>query len=709
MSDSTDYKEEEEYQRQIVQRISEDVFYEDNYEDSDHDHDNNMENHEIPVLDLENSIPSYEPIEYNDENGQNDSDSNLHEDETNNDIESDNNTKQNNDIEFIENEQEKAQQSEKENIEEENELLSENVQCGTSLTNNSPEKPFIPALDLANSIPSLRKLNKNQPKISNCALLSHGSSSTHKAPEPVIPVISNNKQTRPNSHLNKNNSPPRNENISLENLSQQNFKFSKNHIPIKTQIHQNLNQEAMKDEAIQNKIMKNETFNEERMEKEDSDVQRQNQNYCKDWNEQTIESKAEELKNNGFMITFLQSPKVTNSKVSSSDSSNSQKLSIPQLNINFTNEGMITSSKTSAKSSAKSSSNNSSKKPKKQKQDEAEEDISFTDEELNNAIDRLLDTKKLPPKEMHKSLIVYLKKNIFKNIIDQDYDEAERLKTAQDLLLAETNIVCNDQEKKSIVKSIEQRIESTKDKLHESKKQWKLKFDNFEIEIQNKLQELQIKHDEEIENFEKTWNSQEVLLQFNKPSAQLLEIRKLQRTKALSGDFSGAKDLKARGDRLEKEETKRAETRATNAMKAAYSKLLEKQKRELEYANQNWNHQRSIIEIEKDQEIHSIELTLKQLQIKLKESKVKSPSCLSAIAAATKKKAKKNSREVTTPTTPRTRKQMVEFRAAPRQDKLALNGIHGVHNYVRSKNKISKISSNYNNSILSYSSRKCDL
>ena len=72
----------------------------------------------------------------------------------------------------------------------------------------------------------------------------------------------------------------------------------------------------------------------------------------------------------------------------------------------------------------------------------------------------------------------------------------------------------------------------TKDKIHELKQQWVIKMEKFEDEIHSKSDELELKQKDEVNKFEETWNSNEILVQFNKPSAQLLEIRKMQKIKA---------------------------------------------------------------------------------------------------------------------------------------------------------------------------------
>ncbi|KAK8852651.1 hypothetical protein M9Y10_017639 [Tritrichomonas musculus] len=522
--------------------------------------------------------------------------------------------------------------------------------------------PFIPPLDLS-QFNSLKLISASQTMKKSNKIISHTNkqkrpvSSCSKIPECVIPTTNKNhtkshqlKSALSSSPQNKSSPPKSSPPIKLESITQfENQNTSPNKSP----------------KSLLQQVQKKST-----------------------------ESKAEELRNNGFLITFLQSPQIASTK----------QQSLPKSNKNETQDltSILLGTATNTDIISSEPIQNLNEKEPLKEEEEIEEK-KYSDEELKKAVDEMLEQHILPPNEMHTSIQIYLKNNIYKNIMDQDYDEAERLKKAQDILSNGTSQSETKNEHKIIVQSIESRIETTKDKIHELKQQWTIKMQRFEEEIQSKSDELEQKQKEEVEKFEETWNSAEILLQFNKPSAQLLEIRKMQRTKALSNDFAGARELKKRGDVLEKEETRRAERKAMLSMKNAYNQLLSKQQREFEFAKQNWQRQRNLIENERDQEIHSIELTLKQLLTKLNEfknrpkSNSKSRSLIlsssskintNSSALNEKKTKSKVKRELKTPatTTPRTRKQIAKFRTEPRQEKLALNGIN-VHQYVKSNSK----------------------
>lgn len=516
---------------------------------------------------------------------------------------------------------------------------------------SSPEKenqPVIPLIDLSqfNSSKAASPPKKKQNKFLESVNRLNRKANTNQTPEIRAPVSN---QAKPKSNV-KKKLPP-----------------AKNTKPIVLQKYENENNESSSSDSHQPRSI----------------LQQAQQ--------KNTENTPEELRNNGFLITFLPAPAVASQ--------------------NNTNNKILTTIPANQKTE-KSSIHKHKLAELTEIKDEEEIPL-FTDEELEAAAKEIYETKKMPQKEMIEPLLGYIKKTVFKCIIDQDYDEAEKLKEVEKFISAKSITTNTKEEKKQVVKSIEDKLESAKSKILEIKREYKYKLENFEEEIATKSDELKQKHSEEITNFENTWDNQSVLMQYTKPSSQLIEIRRQQKNKALANDFQGARELKKRGDQLEKDETKRAQAKAVTAMQTAYNTLIRKQKREEEYAKQNWQRQRILIENERDHEINAAELKIKQLKAKLVEirtrerDKDKSKPIASTRQFQTSSRSSSLSSTVNSvnrpssvsdqnrrirnngsgqmSTTPRTRQQIAEFRTAPRQERLALNGFD-VHKYMKSSN-----------------------
>jgi hypothetical protein len=77
-----------------------------------------------------------------------------------------------------------------------------------------------------------------------------------------------------------------------------------------------------------------------------------------------------------------------------------------------------------------------------------------------------------------------------------------------------------------------------------------------------------------------------------------------------------AKELKRRGDELERIETAEAERRAWASMKTGLRNLKKRHEKELTHAQMNWHRQWQTLEAERDAEIEQTELVMRQLELR---------------------------------------------------------------------------------------------
>jgi hypothetical protein len=173
-------------------------------------------------------------------------------------------------------------------------------------------------------------------------------------------------------------------------------------------------------------------------------------------------------------------------------------------------------------------------------------------------------------------------------------------------------------------------------------------FDKRQRERRVEIGERQAK---EMRDFEAEWNSGGKLDAFAKASRSLIEARNAQKRAALACDFPRAKELKAMGDRLEREETEAATRRAGEAMRAALMTLEQKHRRELECAVRNWERQRQKLESDQATEIGQLELGLRHLE----ERRTEPP-------AGSRRPVTRGPRG-TASTSPRTRARLSEYRS----------------------------------------------
>ncbi|KAH0789794.1 hypothetical protein GPJ56_006296 [Histomonas meleagridis] len=231
-----------------------------------------------------------------------------------------------------------------------------------------------------------------------------------------------------------------------------------------------------------------------------------------------------------------------------------------------------------------------------------ESHMKFTDDSLNECFQRMLQTKELPPIEIRKSLIAYLHKVEVDIICAEDYDKATEI---DDIINVLTNSLTTKQNH-----DIEQ-ITQTDQQIEEY---WNNIIQN-EKDKEKKLRiELETKHQLEQESFRSKWDDEYIYTQYMKPSHQLLQIRKKQKSMALIHNFTEAKELKLKGDQLQKKELLTARKIASDVIKAEYQNLIEQQKHETQRHEEEWKRRILTLENEKGRALTANEVLLKQLQ-----------------------------------------------------------------------------------------------
>jgi hypothetical protein len=296
---------------------------------------------------------------------------------------------------------------------------------------------------------------------------------------------------------------------------------------------------------------------------------------------------------------------------------------------------------------------------------ESSEQPVFTEGELQRCV-ILVESGELPPDEMIPALRAYLCDRVLAAIMAQDYDEAARWKDLVNRIASdEVGEKRHQEEQRLKLCTVEERIRVTRQALAEIRAKWCEKMSAFELEKRGKLDEMQMRHEQEILKFREHWAEPSTLLAFTKPSTQLMVLRRQQRLSALADEFSRAKELKKRGDELERIETAEAERKASASMKAVHRNLLRRHVQEAEHAQMNWERQYKNLAIERDSEVEKVELSLRQLELRHTEIRTGRGRSASAL--------------IRTPTpassaTSRVRK-VSEFKSGANQPKLPLNAL----------------------------------
>jgi hypothetical protein len=267
-------------------------------------------------------------------------------------------------------------------------------------------------------------------------------------------------------------------------------------------------------------------------------------------------------------------------------------------------------------------------RPPKRPRKPPEEVVIYTDEELCASYEDFQQDKILPPIRMRDQALDYARRRSVELMVAEDYDGAYR----NDLIVNELILACSKDTGADVLESeqdyLKSRLEGVKGRKASAQERYEQQIEDLKEGEEQKLARLREAHQSERELFEKECERPEFVQRFSKPSAHLLQLRKLQKQLALAHAFEEAKGAKAEADRVQARETREAERRAIDHIRAAYAVMLERQQQQIICAKEFG--QRKIRRIEEmlAREREAAQNVARQLRIRLNDAKQKKRSSL---------------------------------------------------------------------------------
>lgn len=246
----------------------------------------------------------------------------------------------------------------------------------------------------------------------------------------------------------------------------------------------------------------------------------------------------------------------------------------------------------------------------------------YSDEDLQAALDRMLKKKRMPEMEMRPSLVDYAKNQSVYQLMQENYDQAAKIDEAIDLLMQSLHRDEDAQDCEKQTESLKEKYQFAQQQNKSIQEEFSQRIEQFKEAENERLQKLEEQHEQERAEFEEQWARPETTASFTKPSAGLLQVRKMQKSMAIAHKFEEAKRLKAAGDQMQREESVVASQKAVATMKVAYQQLIDKQEREVECFMANGYRKLQTLESERDRKLQANEKLRTQLDTRIKGPKV---------------------------------------------------------------------------------------
>lgn len=251
----------------------------------------------------------------------------------------------------------------------------------------------------------------------------------------------------------------------------------------------------------------------------------------------------------------------------------------------------------------------------------------FSDEDVQYAFDQLYENGKIPETSMFPQLLQVIFREKANAIDNQNYDRAKKLEHMISSINRESDSYSYSYSMtpESQSRYLNDRDSRLHQQLEDTKAKYKVKLDNHTKDCQNRMQQLQEKQQLEVSELKTKYQDPSFLMRFNRPSQQLLSMRKCERKLALARKYEEARQIKRLADNQQKREEKEMQDAVQQSMQSEYIKLIEKQKRDMDRMLQFDKKMEKEIKVAKQKELTPIKRAIQQTAIKKINNEAKRP------------------------------------------------------------------------------------
>ena len=246
----------------------------------------------------------------------------------------------------------------------------------------------------------------------------------------------------------------------------------------------------------------------------------------------------------------------------------------------------------------------------------------YGDDDLRMALDKYFKKKAMPPDDMREDMVIYTRKLASAAMMNEEYEKAEKYRGALLVFMDATNKNTSKAEAQRQTAELKSKLSVAEHRHKDLEYAWEDRFRNFEEQRKRSKESLVEKHQAELREFSAKWEKPETMIPFQKPSATLLQMRKMQKSYALTHDYSRARQLKGAVHSMMKDEWVGARRRAAESMRMEYEALIERQEKDLATWEDHWKRKKQTMEAEKAAEFEANGNLRKQLTVRIAAPKM---------------------------------------------------------------------------------------
>jgi hypothetical protein len=241
---------------------------------------------------------------------------------------------------------------------------------------------------------------------------------------------------------------------------------------------------------------------------------------------------------------------------------------------------------------------------------------------------------RLPDPLNRMQLVQYVQRLKVNAIVALKFEEAQN---HQNTLMALQKAIADQDVKdrnKERLETLDGKLGSTNSLLVQIQKETTRRLKDEMARQDERRRELHLKHDMELDDFERHWNDQEFLKKFAKPSSGLIEVKETERSMILSKMFDQAAIVRRKVQEMEKEESAQAQERAMQEMEKERAKILARQEIECRRCEHHCAKQLEWIRHEQEMKAAAVQARQVKLESEITQWKMNPPTALPPMASA---------------------------------------------------------------------------
>jgi hypothetical protein len=200
----------------------------------------------------------------------------------------------------------------------------------------------------------------------------------------------------------------------------------------------------------------------------------------------------------------------------------------------------------------------------------------------------------------------------------QEYDDAQSARDLSDLVLDELN------HRKPAPDTGRGLVELAEQEKTDFEERWMRQLSEYDDQTRQKREQLKGRQADDEEKFEAMWMD-DMPRKYRKPSCHLLQLRKIERSLALAGNYQKAKKAHLDVEQLAQIEMTNAQSQLMRDYEVARKKFVERQRQEIELFEVTREHDRSLLIAQYEAEKIAIQRREVVVQRRLEQPPAKKP------------------------------------------------------------------------------------